>query len=214
MQLWLLNTLTETKGNYMTRNVEFYVNRANEKFEAGFTSMASQKDALQNLGHAYDILKDDVRKFCLTFPREDRTEQQDNVYYSIPHNLHQWKAKHTSLVLSVFPHAETLTTQIENLVELRETIKSAEIVKVERKANDKVATITKTIHEMIALRKSQFETGMKLCEVFGNLPVSMNWHYVVNQHGTSFIRVFYYMNGKLTPLNMICYIIEQNDLKK
>lgn len=198
----------------MTRNVEFYVNRANEKFEAGFTSMASQKDALQNLGHAYDILKDDVRKSCLTFPREERTEQQDNVYYSIPHNLHQWKAKHTSLVLSVFPHAETLTAQIENLVELRDTIKSAEIVKVERKANDKVATITKTIHEMIALRKSQFETGMKLCEVFGNLPVSMNWHYVVNQHGTSFIRVFYYMNGKLTPLNMICYIIEQNDLKK
>lgn len=198
----------------MTRNVEFYVNRANEKFELGFTSMASQKDALQNLNHAYDILKDDIRKFCLTFPRENRTEQQDNVYYSIPHDLHQWKAKHTSLVLSVFPHAETLTAQIENLVELRNTIKSAEIVKVERKANDKVATITKTIHEMIALRKSQFETGMKLCEVFGNLPVSMNWHYVVNQHGTSFIRVFYYMDGKLTPLNMICYIIEQNDLKK
>lgn len=54
---------------------------------------------------------------------------------------------------------------------------------------------------------------MEIYEVFGSLPVSMNWHYVTNQFGTSFIRVFYYMAGKLTPLSMICYIMEQNELE-
>lgn len=195
----------------MARTVEFYVNQANEKFEAGFTTMAAQKQALQDLGRAYEILTQEIQDLYLSIPRAERTEAQDNVYWGLANYLNNWKPKHTSLVLNVFPQAEIFTSQIETLAELRETIKSAEIVKVERIANPKIATVTKTIHDMVALRKEQFQTGMKLCEVFGNLPVSINWHYVTNQHGTSFIRVFYFMANKLTPLNMILAVLEEQE---
>lgn len=195
----------------MARTVEFYVNQANEKFEAGFTTMAAQKQALQDLGRAYEILTQEIQDLYLAIPRAERTEAQDNVYWGLANYLNNWKPKHTSLVLNVFPQAEIFTSQIETLAELRETIKSAEIVKVERIANPKIATVTKTIHDMVALRKEQFQTGMKLCEVFGNLPVSINWHYVTNQHGTSFIRVFYFMANKLTPLNMILAVLEEQE---
>lgn len=30
-----------------------------------------------------------------------------------------------------------------------------------------------------------------------------NVHYVTNQHGTTFLRAFYYLNGTLTPLSII-----------
>lgn len=192
----------------MTRNVEFYVNRANEKFEAGFTTMTSKNEALQDLGHAYDFLKEEIRNLCLTFPRENRTEQQDDVYWGIPHDLYQWKPKHTALVLSVFPHAEVFTSQIETLVEARNAIKSAEVVKVERSVNPRAEMINKSVAEIIALRKSQFERGVQLYDIFNGLPVTATWHYVTNQFGTSFIRVFYYMAGKLTPLNMIIAVLE------
>ena len=195
----------------MARTVEFYVNQANEKFEAGFTSMASQKQALQDLGRAYDILTQEIQDLYLAIPRAERSEAQDNVYWGLANYLNNWKAKHTTLVLNVFPQAEIFTSQIETLVELRETIKSAEIVKVEAKTNPRAEAVTKSIHDMIALRKTQFQTGMKLCEVFGDLPVSLNWHYVTNQHGTSFIRVFYFMANKLTPLNMILAVLEQQE---
>lgn len=195
----------------MARTVEFYVNQANEKFETGFTTMAAQKQALQDLGRAYEILTQEIQDLYLAIPRAERTEAQDNVYWGLANYLNNWKPKHTSLVLNVFPQAEIFTSQIETLAELRKTIKSAEIVKVERIANPKIATVTKTIHDMVALRKEQFQTGMKLCEVFGNLPVSINWHYVTNQHGTSFIRVFYFMANKLTPLNMILAILEEQE---
>ena len=192
----------------MTRNIEFYVNRANEKFEAGFTTVALQKDALQDLGRAYDILKQNIQDFYLAIPRNETTQEHENVYWGLAGYLNNWKAKHTALVLSVFPQAEVFTSQIETLVELRNTIKLAEIVKVERTTNPKVESISKSVSEIIALRKSQFERGVKLYDIFNGLPVTATWHYVTNQFGTSFIRVFYYMAGKLTPLNMIVAVLE------
>lgn len=121
----------------MKRDVNFYVGRANVKFEAGFTTKSAQKDSLSDLGIAYSLLAGNIRSLCLVPPNEARTDEQDNVYWSIPFNLHQWRAKHTALVLGVFPEAVSITVQIEELVELRNTIKSAEIVRVERIANEK-----------------------------------------------------------------------------
>jgi hypothetical protein len=192
----------------MTRNVEFYVNRANEKFEAGFTTMASKNDALQDLGRAYEMLTESIKALYLAIPYADRTEAQNDVYWGLANYLNNWKAKHTALVLNVFPQAEVFTSQIETLVEVRNTIKSAEIVKVERSANPRVETISKSVADIIALRKSQFERGVQLYDIFNGLPVTATWHYVTNQFGTSFIRVFYYMAGKLTPLNTIVAVLD------
>jgi hypothetical protein len=62
---------------------------------------------------------------------------------------------------------------------------------------------------MMELRKSQYARGLELHEIFGNLRVSANVHMVRNQHGTTFIRAFYYMDGKLTPLNMILAVAQE-----
>ena len=47
--------------------------------------------------------------------------------------------------------------------------------------------------------------AIDLCELVGDegfrmKGLSANSHYVTNEHGTTFLRTFYYLQGKLTPL--------------
>jgi hypothetical protein len=37
---------------------------------------------------------------------------------------------------------------------------------------------------------------------------------VVNQHGTYFWRTFWYLNGRLMPLNMICCIAQDAEKRR
>ena len=43
-----------TKPAKQVRDVAFYVNRANERFEAGFTTMSGKKEAMGDLNYAYE----------------------------------------------------------------------------------------------------------------------------------------------------------------
>jgi hypothetical protein len=44
--------------------------------------------------------------------------------------------------------------------------------------------------------------------------VSVTPHHVTNQFGTSFIRCFYYLDGKMTPLNIIMAAAGQLEREK
>ena len=193
----------------MTKTVENYSQQALDMFEAGFTSKAGQKRAFEALGHAHSLLTRCIKDLVLAKPLDERTDAENEVYWGLA-DLHNWKAKHTAMVVAVFPQAASTCAEIESLADLRLAIKGAEIVKVERKPDERVQQVQKTIREMMAQRGAQYAHGLKLCEIFKGLPVTANVHWVVNQHGTEFTRAFYYMAGKLTPLNIILAVLQEN----
>lgn len=193
----------------MTRNVEFYVSRATEKFEAGFTSKASKKAATDDLNSAAELLRREYRDVCLNMRDGDlkMPKRADEAYW-MNTDLHLWNAKRRAELLGYLPEVETVADRFDDLAALRAQIKDAEIVKTERKADEREVKVMKSIRDMMELRKSQYERGLRLHDLFNGLPVTGNVHYVTNQHGTTFLRTFYYLLGQLTPLNVILGVMD------
>lgn len=191
----------------MSRTPEFYIDRANAAFAAGFTSKAAQKSATDDLNRAHEACRQSVQNLVLAIDRDARTEAHDNVYWGLA-DLHVWKPKHSALVLATFPEAEPTVRMIEQLVDLRAVIKAAPVVKAERKTDDREAAVTKSVRDIMELRQAQYARGLELHDLFQGLPVTANVHVVTNQHGTTFLRAFYYMNGTLTPLNVILAVLQ------
>jgi hypothetical protein len=193
----------------MAITFETRVDFANSALEAGFTSKAGQKGALDQLNRATNILKGEVQELTWNFKGDKSREEAMEKAYWMNLDLHVWNQKRRDELLSYLPEAEAIADKFDDLAALRQAIKSAEIVKAERKADERVEAVQSTIRKMMELRKSQYARGLELHEIFGNLRVSANVHMVRNQHGTTFIRAFYYMDGKLTPLNMILAVAQE-----
>ena len=192
----------------MSRTPDFYIDRANAAFSLGFTSKAAQKSATDDLNRAHELLCQDIQNLVRAIDRDARTEAHDNVYWGLA-DLHVWKPKHSALVLGTFPEAEPTVRMIEQLVDLRAVIKAAPVVKAEAKADAREAAVTKSVREIMELRQAQYARGLELHDLFQGLPVTANVHVVTNQHGTTFLRAFYYMNGTLTPLNVILAVLQE-----
>ena len=201
-----------------TEKFDLYVNRATALFEAGFTSKAAQKDALDYLNRAFAILTDGARSDILTaaaakFPTA-ASEEAANMnrdafvnaqgYWDMPDYPHLLKHKHAVFLATRWDAACMVA-------ELRNAIKAAAIVKIERKVNDREVAVQKSIRDIMAMRQSQFERGLKIADLFGGLPVSANVHLVTNQFGTTFLRAFYYLNGEMMPLNVIICIAQERE---
>ena len=190
---------------------------ATAKFESGFTSKSAQKLALAKVTAAYEVFRDTVTSACLIEFREgNRNDAKNQAYWDLPSYPHQWNAKkHEAIVRAAFDDRfDADLAAILPLVDLRNAIKGAPVVKVERQTSEREVAIQKSIREIMALRKSQFERGLKVAELFGGLPVSVNVHLVTNQHGTTFLRAFWYLCEELTPLNVIIAIAEEADRRK
>jgi len=193
----------------MSRTPDFYIDRANAAFALGFTSKSAQKSATDDLNRAHEACCQDIQNLVLVIDRDARTEAHNNVYWGLA-DLHVWKPKHSALVLGTFPEAEPTVRVIEQLVDLRAVIKAAPVVKAERNPNaEREAAVTKSVREIMELRKAQYAHGLKLHDLFEGLPVHANVHVVTNQHGTTFLRAFYYMAGVLTPLNVILAVLQE-----
>jgi hypothetical protein len=102
-------------------------------------------------------------------------------------------------------------------VSLRAIFKFIEVVKpapkndaVERKA----AEVTNEVKNLFETRMAQYNRAIDLGRLFNYLPVSVTPHHVTNQFGTSFIRCFYYLDGKMTPLNIIMAAAGQLEREK
>jgi hypothetical protein len=137
-------------------------------------------------------------------------ESWNNLYWSIPHNLHQWKPKHHLSLIIVDLGCDEYIKTINELKDLRDAIKDTEILPViTNDSKIKIKQIEKSIEEYIKSKQQQFISGLSLAHIFNGLNVSVNSHYVTNQHNNTFIRCFYYLNGKMTALQMIIAIAEQ-----
>lgn len=195
----------------MTKTTDHYTQKAVELFEAGFTSKAGQKRAFEALAHAADLLRKDVHAICFDLrghaQGSEFPERASSAYW-MNFDLHLWNEKRRAELLGYLPEAEAIANQYDDLAALRKAIKAAPVVKAERKADEREARIMKSIRELMELRKSQYERGLKLHDLFGGLSVSGNVHYVTNQHGTTFLRTFYYLCGALTPLKVIFAVMD------
>ena len=201
-----------------TAKFDLYVNRATALFEAGFTSKAAQKDALDYLNRAFAILTDGARSDILTaaaakFPTA-ASEEAANMnrdafvnaqgYWDMPDYPHLLRDKHEVMLNGRWDDACMIR-------DLRNAIKATAIVKIERKVNDREVAVQKSIRDIMAMRQSQFERGLKIADLFGGLPVSANVHLVTNQFGTTFLRAFYYLNGDMMPLNVFICIAQERE---
>lgn len=178
-----------------------YFDKATELFNAGFLSQAAKKRAIDSLNRAYDLIKSQMQGEILEQRKAspEQFEALTDLYYSVP-DLHHWKEKHDTLFSGYPLHVE----QIKMLIELRGAIKGAEIIIVERpEVEVKAEQVRKTIAEEMAQREQQYIENLDLAKLFNGLKVSVNAHYVNHFKGTTYTRYFFYLNGKLTSLNMI-----------
>lgn len=188
----------------MTPRFDRHLAAATDAFNAGFSSKAAQKAALDSVNRAADEVKGRVHEELLTVARDDRTDDWADLYYGFP-AVHVWKAKHQASYVA-FPEA---VSAMDQLAALRQSIKDQPIVPPVKDADKvRVETVRTTILDLIEKRKAQFRDGIKMVEVFGKLPVTVSGHYVTNEHGTTFPRYFFYLAGKLTPLNVILAIVD------
>lgn len=185
-----------------TARYDRYLTEATDLFNEGFSSKAAQRRALDSLNRAYDLQKGAIHDILLA--ETDRGEGWNDLYWGVP-DLHNWKPRHSEQFKTFAPQVAA----IEQLVELRNEVKAAEITppaKSEAKVIEE--RVIKSVRDLLETRRAQFLEGCRLAEVFGKLPVSVNAHYVTNAHGTTFIRCFYYMAGRLTPLNTIICVLQ------
>ena len=165
-----------------------------------FSAKAHQKEALDYLNRAYSLVREQ--------------NNSGNTYencWDIPFDLHQIRDRHFVMF------KEEHHVALRELVSLRAIFKFIEVVKpapkndaVERKA----AEVTKEVKNLLEMRTAQYNRAIDLGRLFNYLPVSVTPHHVTNQFGTSFIRCFYYLDGKMTPLNIIMAAAGQLEREK
>ena len=193
------------------------IEKAMEIFNNGFTSKASKKKAIELVTREYEEVarRNGIMGKVLDLRSAGRIddEKSDILYWGIP-DLHNWKEKHSKMYTVLFP---VEVAYIENLKTIRETFKNADIIKVERKdkeIDEKVKKVELTIKQEMERLNKQFINGLNLAKLFNGMSVYAHSHYVINQHGTKFIRTFYYLNGSLMALKMIIAIAENFEKKE
>lgn len=201
----------------MPRSISYYVELALEAVNAGFSSKAAQKRALDSVSRAWDLAKEEflvaVRKAApyQTFTGELTQEQWNDrgdhfAANDVPLDLHNIRDRHIELMEKVAGNGSIVC----ELVELRNAIKAAPIDFVAKPtASPFQIRAEKTIAEIMARRGTQYARGLDLGELFGFLPVSANVHIVHGHKGAVFFRTFYYLAGEFTPLNVIIAAAEE-----
>lgn len=182
---------------------------ATDLFNAGFKSQADKKRVNDRINSAYSAVRNDIQEAILAARNisecEAESECLSELYWSLP-DLHNWKAKHDTM-FAAYPEQLAI---IARLIEMREATKAATIVKVEKdKIQQKTEEVRQVVISELERKKQRFIEGLELAKHFGGLSVSVNAHYVRNEKGTDFIRHFFYLEGKLTALNMIIAIAEE-----
>lgn len=183
------------------KTFEEYVNNSYDelKEDGTFSAKAHQKRAFENINYAYDVLRDANNK------------DKMNAWYEIPSYAHEVRAKHFKFFED--QHHEKL----QMIVDLRAAFKATPIVRPEPKTDKvskKQAEVLETVVDMIARQKARYYEVLEVGRLFGGLNVTVIPHAVTNQYGTRFTRCFYYLDDKVTALNIICAALAKLELEK
>lgn len=176
-----------------------------EAYNNGFTSMAARKRCLDTLRKIYDDIADAMRKELLRqrglLESESAQAEMTNLYYDLP-ELHNWRSKHNEEYKSF----ATEVVEINQLVELRNKIKAANIVP---KPEPKQKLLTDSILKMLEGKRGMVDLSSRL-----GLSVAVNVHHVSAHDKADYTRCFYYLNGEITSLHKIVAIIQARSPKQ
>ena len=122
--------------------IESRLSDALEMLDAGFTTKAAQKRALESLSKAYEEARRDIQSQLIDKRRGEieanHDAKTDEFYYDIPQELHHWRVKHAVAAMEVsrsMTNPELITwmvVKIAALSEARSTIKDTAIVAAEK----------------------------------------------------------------------------------
>lgn len=208
----------------MARTTEDRIATAQASYEAGFLSKAAQKRALEQLSYAYAAIRSGVMDAILTdrgtfADLDSPTPEQERLsalYWAVPAGLHHVRERHFE-ALAAYPAFAI----VRDLIALRDAISIAEIAPAPAKPEIEIKAekIRRSIVEEMERRKAVFVEGLDVSRLWNELfpredgkialPVSVNAHLVHGHKGTVFVRHFFYLRGKLTPLNTIIAIAER-----
>lgn len=206
----------------MPRTASFYVDAALDAFNQGFTSKSAKQSALRDLGRAYEMLRDALHKaVCASAPELSDPANPSEAEWAargdffraneVPFELHQVRDRHLVLFGTWTGNGD----ELRRLIELRATIKDAEVVPpVKAEKSERLVRVEATLRDLMETRRAQYLEAVELGELFGRLPVTANTHWVINEHGTRFLRTYFYLRGKLTPLNVIVAAAEELERRK
>ena len=190
----------------------------------GFTSKSGAKQAAADVSRAYEELTRELKAACLDartpveghFAGYAMTPEVKAVYWDVPSYPHQFKAKHGDLIRAAFgDRFDDLIAKANELVALREAILAAPVsppMKDESKV--RAAKIVESIKARMDRLNVRYLEAIDLCDVLEDDKVRIkgltaNSHYVTNEHGTTFLRTYFFLFGKLTPLNLIMAAAEE-----
>lgn len=198
---------------------ELYIDRAQASLDRGvegftgdtFPSKAAQKRVLDDLNRAYDYARQAVFNLVLTTAPEFTGSVEDcyklrSAYldeHDMPFDLYRTKEEH---VVIAAKFSDVAAEIIRTARRFRAEVKACAIVppvKADATVKEAEARVQRTVRgEMDRLGK-MYQEALDLGRLFGGLNVSANVHLVTNAYGTTFVRAFYYLEGKRTPLNLI-----------
>tara|TARA_Y100000385_G_C13050424_1_gene619495 strand:- start:148 stop:729 length:582 start_codon:yes stop_codon:yes gene_type:complete len=186
---------------YRPRTFEEYVSKSFDELQDDntFTAKAHQKRAFENLDNAYNKLQN-----------ENDNDKMD-AWLNLPYGLYQIRDKHFKFFEE--KHHENL----RRIVTLRAMFKDTPIVKPAPKSDTvtkKQNEVLETVVEMIARQKARYYEVLEVGRLFGGLNVTVIPHEVTNQYRTTFTRCFYYLDGKVTALHIICAALAKLELEK
>jgi hypothetical protein len=196
-----------------TAKIDTLMGKAAEAFDAGFTGKAAKQRAVDLLSRAYDDAAIMMHRPFLRMDHTKRTEKQEALYYGLPLGLANYRPqKHGEAYAAEWPELEPIVAKLEELVELREVIKAAEIIPPQQwKPDPRETRVRETFADLIARRTEQVEHAMSLAEIFHGLPVTAYARYCRNEHGTRWLRVDYYLAGVRTALQVILAAADRLD---
>ena len=210
--------LRNGKGIEMKKTSIDFATRALDAFNKGFVTKSAKQSALDDTGTAYNVVRSKVMNARLdTRPvgEMQMTEEVSAVYWAMPHNLFGYRpSRMAGRILGVLPESTNLVAELLDLYNLRESIKGAPIVPVAKTIDQREVLVHSTIAERMNNYHQRFVESVELSQIFCGLNVVARPHWVVNEHGTRFIRTFFYLHGKLASLNMICAVAQEYEAKK
>lgn len=94
-----------------------------------FRTKAAQKEALDSLNRAYEKLARVIKDHYLNQRHSASEDVGSELYWQIPHSLHQFRPKHADLVRKIYPAFEATVVEIERLVIFRNELKAMPVIK-------------------------------------------------------------------------------------
>lgn len=170
-----------------------------------YKSKAEQKRELDQVNRKFEKETDAMRNGMLNLRDKGNPVLVNKYYYDLPHYPHQWNEGWSKVMSEYFPEE---VREVEALVEMRNDIKNTPIDPKPEPKNKAEKKIVESIKVIMERNKKNYIRGLELHEHFGTLNVYVNAHLVTNAYGTTFLRHFFYMDGKLTALNVILAVLQ------